>query len=136
MSGTPKFCSKCGRSLTESSSFCPNCGASLNPSLKAKVADSPGSNNIFKRYWRKSVKGRIFYGAWVLINISNGSNLLVSASAPKDRFRSVCNWEGVNCPPSAEQQALQSLFNLVLWNIFFWAFRYFYRKKQLKKKSL
>jgi hypothetical protein len=85
---------------------------------------------IFQRYKNRSLKGKIFYGAWVLLNISNGLNLITSSSAPKDRFRSVCNWEGVKCAPSAEDMAIQSLLNLILWNAFFWIFRYLYKKRQ------
>jgi len=90
---------------------------------------------IFQRYKNRSLKGKIFYGAWVFLNVSNGINLITSSSAPKDRLRSVCNWEGVKCAPSAEGMALQSLLNLILWNLFFWSFRYFYRKKQSKKSE-
>jgi hypothetical protein len=90
---------------------------------------------MFQRYMSRSIKGKIFYGAWVFLNISNGINLITSSSAPKDRLRSVCNWEGVNCAPSAEEVALQSLLNLILWNAFFFAFRYIYRKRQAKKEN-
>ena len=130
MTQSPNYCQSCGGALDKSPAFCPACGSSVIPG--AENAKSPG---IFARYWQQSVKGRIFYGAWILLNVSNGLNLIVASNAPKDRFRSVCNWEGVDCPPSAEEQAMQSLFNLVLWNLLFWGFRYFYRKRQLKKDA-
>lgn len=135
MSEAPNFCPSCGIALESSPAFCPSCGAGLNKSSVAKKSETVKSVGIFGRYWNRSIKGRIFYGAWVLLNISNGVNLIVSSSAPKDRFRSVCGWEGVKCPPSAEEQVLQSLLNLVLWNAFFWAFRFFYRKRQIKKSG-
>jgi hypothetical protein len=119
--------------LKNSPLFCPNCGSSLKSANQVSEGSKPKVEGLFKRYWQRSVKARLFYGAWVLLNISNGINLIVSSSAPKDRFRSVCEWEGVNCPPSAEEQALQSLFNLVLWNVLFWTCRHFYRKRQVQK---
>lgn len=128
MTQNPKFCQSCGGRLEESPAFCPSCGSSI-----LSRTSSEKRAGVFARYWRQSVKGRIFYGAWILLNVSNGLNLIVVSSAPKDRFRNVCNWEGVNCAPSAEEQAIQSLFNLVLLNLLFWGFRTFYRKKQLMK---
>jgi len=131
----PNFCQSCGGALDKSPAFCPSCGSAINGSSIGPNPEPIKSDGIFRRYWKKSVKGRIFYGAWVLLNISNGVNLIVSSSAPKDRFRNVCEWEGVNCPPSAEEQAMQSLFNLVVWNILFWTFRYFYKKRKLKETT-
>ena len=126
----PNFCHSCGGSLNNSPSFCPACGSTINYSSTTMATSN--RKGIFTRFWKKSVKARIFYGAWVLLNVSNGLNLITSASAPVDRLRGVCNWEGVNCQPSSGEQALQSLFNLVLWNALFWAFRHFYRKRQSK----
>jgi len=136
MSSEPNFCSSCGASLNNSPSFCPSCGSSVKKPNQVSSASTVSSDGFFKRYWRRSVKARIFYGAWVLLNVTNGINLIVSSSAPKDRFRSVCEWEGVNCPPSAEEQALQSFFNLILWNVLFWTFRYFYIKRKMKKDNV
>ena len=129
MANKPNFCSVCGEGLNNSPSFCPSCGSSIDKANLVSTSFTEGSDGLFKRYWRRSVKARLFYGAWVLLNVTNGINLIVSSSAPKDRFRSVCEWEGVQCPPSAEEQALQSLFNLILWNVLFWTFRHFYRKR-------
>jgi len=130
MATDPNFCHSCGGVLNNSSSFCPVCGSTIkNSSTPLATSTSEG---IFTRYWKKSAKARIFYGAWVLLNISNGLNLITSASAPKDRLRGVCNWEGVICQPSSGEQALQSLLNLILWNALFWGFRRFYRKRQSK----
>jgi hypothetical protein len=129
---SPKFCPSCGNALEDAPAFCPSCGSALRKSPVPKDPEPTKSTGIFKRYWNRSVKGRIFYGAWVFLNVSNGINLIVSASAPKDRFRNVCEWEGVNCPPSAEEQALQSFLNLILWNVLFWTFRYFYKKRQAR----
>ena len=135
MSEALNFCPSCGIALENSPAFCPSCGSELKKPEVAKKSESAKPDGIFRRYWNRSIKGRIFYGAWVLLNVSNGINLIVSSSAPKDRFRSVCNWEGVECAPSAEEMALQSLLNLILWNLFFWVFRYFYRKRQSKKSE-
>ena len=136
MSSEPNFCSSCGASLNNSPAFCPSCGSSVKKPDQVPTASTVSSDGFLKRYWRRSVKAKFFYGAWVLLNVTNGINLIVSSSAPKDRFSSVCEWEGVNCPPSAEEQAQQSLFNLILWNVLFWTFRYFYRKRQVKKNSI
>jgi hypothetical protein len=136
MTKGPNFCQSCGGALDKSPAFCPACGSAINSSSTIFNAEPANIYGIFRRYWKKSVKGRIFYGTWVLLNISNGINLIVSSSAPKDRFRNVCGWEGVNCPPSAEEQAVQSLVNLVILNILFWTFRYFYKKRQFKKNTI
>lgn len=133
VSESHNFCHSCGKALEDAPAFCPSCGTALRKSPVANNQQPTSSLGIFKRYWNRSIKGRVFYGAWVLLNVSNGINLIVSASAPKDRFRSVCEWEGVNCPPSAEEQALQSFFNLILWNVLFWTFRFFYKRRQVKK---
>lgn len=133
MSKNHNFCQSCGGAIDKSAAFCPSCGSSINDAVVTSAAPKTKNPGILSRYWKMSVKGKIFYGAWVFLNISNGLNLISASSAPKDRFRSVCNWEGVNCPPSAQEQAVQSFFNLVFWNLFFWGFRYFYRKRQLKK---
>jgi hypothetical protein len=130
MSSEPNFCSSCGTGLKNSPTFCPTCGSLVKNVNQISEASTLSSDGFFKRYWRRSVKARLFYGSWVLLNVANGINLIVSSSAPKDRFRSICEWEGVNCPPSAEEQALQSLLNLVVWNLFFWTFRYIYKKRQ------
>jgi len=59
------------------------------------------------------------------------SQFFASASQPVDRFRFLCNAE-VACGPSSQDKALNALGNLLLWNFLFWAFRYFYRKRQSK----
>lgn len=130
MSAGLNFCPSCGSPLSDAPRFCHSCGLKLMRTAAPNVSGPNTSDGLFRRYWRRSVKGRIFYGAWVLLNITNGVNLIASSSAPEDRFRGVCEWEGVNCPPSAEEQAMQSLFNLILWNTLFWAFRYFYKRRQ------
>lgn len=131
MSAGPNYCPSCGASLSGQPRYCQSCGLRLTRASVPSLAGSSKSDGLFRRYWNRSVKGRIFYGAWVLLNITNGVNLIASSAAPKDRFRSVCEWEGVNCPPSAEEQAMQSLFNLILWNTLFWTFRYFYKRRQV-----
>ena len=82
-----------------------------------------------------STKGKIFYGSWIFINIVFVLQFLNQSTKPVDRLRSVCNWDGVDCAPSADELAGQALGNLILWNLMFFAFRFIYNKRKNKKKT-
>ena len=132
MSKGLNFCSNCGQELVNSPAFCPSCGSELKkPSVKAN-SESSKTDGFLVRYWKRSVKAKIFYGVWVFLNFSNIVALFSAASAPVDRFRSVCGWEGVSCGPSSQEKVGQALLNLIIWNLAFWTFRYFYKKRQSK----
>jgi hypothetical protein len=132
MSKTPHLCRSCGSSLSETSRFCPSCGRAANNVNQKSAKSSANPDGFLKQFWRRSIKARIFYGLWVLLNLSNLGLILSAASQPVDRFRGVCDWEGVDCDPSSQDQISQGVFNLVFWNLAFWCFRYFYKKRQLK----
>ena len=127
----PNFCPSCGSGLEGTPSFCPSCGARVSEIAQANI-NSTGQVGLWSRYWKRSVKAKIFYGLWVFLNFSNVVALFSAASAPVDRFRSVCGWEGVSCGPSSEEKVGQALLNLIIWNLAFWTFRYFYKKRQSK----
>ena len=129
MSTHSNFCVSCGTGLTDSPKFCPNCGAATGQ-ITPNIFVKEGNEGVWKRFWRKSAKAKIFYSLWVLLNVTNILTLISAASAPVDRFRSVCGWDGVTCGPSSQAQMGQALLNLVIWNSTFWAFRYFHRKRR------
>jgi hypothetical protein len=66
----PFFCSSCGAGLVRDASFCPQCGKPISGHL----GDERFRENPLQRFniWFKllSIKGRIFYGFWIFINIS------------------------------------------------------------------
>lgn len=132
MSSEPNFCSSCGSGLNNSPTFCPNCGNQIETTPRESVDVSISGGGILRRYWRRSIKARVFYGLWVLLNFTNVLTFFSSSTAPVDRFRGVCTWEGVSCGPSSQEQMTQAVLNLIIWNLSFWAFRYFYKKRQLK----
>jgi len=132
MSSEPNFCSSCGASLNNSTAFCPSCGSELKKLSVRATSKSSNSDGILRRYWKRSVKARIFYGLWVLLNFTNVLTFFSSATAPVDRLRGVCAWEGVSCDPSSQERMTQAVLNLIIWNLAFWAFRFFYKKRQSK----
>lgn len=136
MSESPNFCPSCGSALESSPAFCPSCGSELKKSSVTANSQPFKSDGIFRRYWKRSIKARIFYGLWVLLNFTNVLTFFSSASAPVDRLRGVCAWEGVSCGPSSQDRMSQAVLNLIIWNLAFWTFRYFYKKRQLKRSQL
>jgi hypothetical protein len=135
MSNEPNFCGSCGAGLKDSPSFCPACGTTVNKTNRVSATITVSSDGFLKRFWKKSIKARIFYGLWVLLNFTNILTFFSSASAPVDRFRSVCGWEGVSCAPSSQDRMSQAVLNLIIWNLLFWGFRFFYKKRQSKNSS-
>lgn len=133
MNSDSNFCRFCGNQILPSSQFCSSCGKDIGNAQSASAIESGKNPGLFQRYWKKSVRSRIFYGLWVLINFSNVVSFISAATAPTDRFRSICNWEGINCAPSPEEKMTQAILNLIVWNLVFWLTRYFYRKRHKSK---
>lgn len=130
MTTGPRYCSSCGTILDSSSRFCATCGTPIRTENEAPSVTAESNRGFFKKYWERSIKARIFYGLWVLLNVSNILALFSAASEPVDRFRSVCGWEGVSCGPSSQDRMGQAVLNLIIWNSLFWGFRFFYKKRQ------
>ena len=135
MSDKPNFCVACGASLVEASKFCSGCGTPVTTVKPVLDPESANNFGFWKRYWRKSLKAKIFYGLWVFLNFTNILTFFSAANAPVDRFRSVCGWEGVSCGPSSQDRMGQAVLNLIIWNSLFWGFRFFYKKRQSNKGS-
>jgi hypothetical protein len=72
----PLFCSACGAGLVRDASFCPQCGKPLS----GFSGDEHFRENPLQRFniWFKllSIKGRIFYGFWIFINVSGAVKLI------------------------------------------------------------
>ncbi len=125
-SATP-HCTKCGAPQESSDKFCGQCGNVAVPK------QDKSSTSIFNRFALLSNKGKFFYSSWILVNLIFVSRFLTESSKPVDRFRSLCNWEGVNCAPSSQELANEALANLILWNILFVLFLVIYKKIKSKK---
>ena len=122
-------CTKCGAPQDSSDKFCGQCG-----SIAVPLQDK-SSSSIFNRFVLLSNKGKFFYSSWILVNLIFISRFLTESSKPVDRFRSLCNWEGVNCAPSSQELANEALANLILWNILFLIFLLIYKKIKSKKQK-
>lgn len=116
------ICDRCGGKIEVGHAFCATCGGAIEWSSNNKMRNQILKPTLTKR--------RVFYGFWIGFNVIYGWQFLVNMSKPVDKFRAVCDWPGVVCGPSAQDQALNALGNLILWNLIFWGARYFFRRKK------
>ena len=123
------FCTKCGAKQENDNKFCGQCGANSIP------VDKVSSGSLADKFIALSTKGKFFYSSWILVNVIFVLRYITESSKPVDRFRSLCNWDGVNCAPSSQELANEALSNLIVWNILFLIFLFVYKKIMSKKSK-
>lgn len=144
----PLFCSACGAGLIQDAAFCAQCGKAQS---RSHFPPSPGENPL-RRFltWFKmlSIKGRIFYGYWIFINVSGGIKLLsINSGLASDNpachekltMGNFLSGAVDNCSGYSNSSFGAALMSLVINNALLLAFRglykYFKKRRQIDKNE-
>lgn len=123
------FCPQCGSKQESANKFCGQCGSHSTPTAKVT------SNSVLGKFSALSTKGKFFHSSWIFINFIFIIRFFSESSKPVDRLRSLCGLDGVNCAPSSEELAAESISNLIVWNILFLIFLFVYKKVKSKRSK-